>query len=142
MSHTFTSLTTPGAKYKVTVRNADSKEEEGETAPVHLFGPELAQPTSVYTHPTNTGEFLVSWAPAKHMDHQREFYEVVLSPDSTFKNQTCQIVLDRITNTSTRISKDIFRDRCNDQEDYHIAVRTVFKSEKLLFKSPFSKSSE
>ena len=140
ISHTFPDLDTPGAKYAVSVSNADGS--KGETSPVYLYGPELPRPTSVYTHPTDTGGFLVSWAPGKEHDQEGEHYEVVLSPDPQFRNETCNIILDMITNTSTRISQDQFKEACHHVKEYYIAVRTVFKNRSLEFKSAFSKSSE
>jgi hypothetical protein len=148
IKHTFTNLTIPGAKYMVSLSNKDTKEGR-ETNPVYLYGPALPQPSSVYTHPSSTGGFLVSWAPGRGMDRRREYYEVILSPDPQFTNTTCNIVLDKITNNTVRISRDQFLSRgqnCEHVEEYNIAVRSVFRTDSypnqsMEFKSAFSKSS-
>lgn len=139
ISHTFSNLNIPGAKYTVTVSNKASKDGR-ESNPVHMFGPPLPQPSSVYTHPISTGEFQVSWAPGRAMDN-REYYEVVLSPDSHFSNLSCRIVLDKITNTTIKISREQFVNGCHQVDEYSIAVRTVFRNGSMEFKSAFSKSS-
>ena len=138
LSHTFTNLETPGAKYTVTVRNTEGQ-EGAETSPVQLFGPPLPPPTSVYTHSASDG-FEISWAAAKVSE--KEFYEVVLSPDPQFINVTCNILLDKINKTSIRVSKKQFRSACDNVAEYNIAVRTVFRNETLEFKSALTKSGE
>ena len=137
LSHTFNNLATPGAKYSVTVRNTEGQGETAETSPVQLFGPPLPPPTSVYTHPAEGG-FDISWAEAEVADPV--LYEVVLSPDPQFINVTCNIDLDKISQTFIKVSHKQFSHACDHVAEYNIAVRTVFRNGTQEFKSAFSKS--
>eukprot|EP00092_Neocalanus_flemingeri_P022770 GFUD01024690.1.p1 GENE.GFUD01024690.1~~GFUD01024690.1.p1 ORF type:complete len:2176 (-),score=631.55 GFUD01024690.1:299-6826(-) len=136
LSHTF-KQPEKGAKFTVTIAAAKIKNAVP-SAPVFMYGPPIPAPTSVYAHPVNDG-FDVSWAPVS----SAESYEVVLSPDPTFSNMTCSILLpvrnSPFTILPMVLSNQSYSASCSSSHQYSVAVRSVTSAS---YKSAYSKAGQ
>ena len=105
-----------------------------------LYGPPLSPPSQVYSHrATNqTNKFVVSWARVPGAVN----YDVVLSPDSTFVNETCDVKFDKVSSTTYTIDAYDLSSGCAGIQDYSVGVRANVKSStsELIFKSAFSRA--
>jgi len=122
MSHMLTDLPR-GSMVSVTVKTNTSRE----SSPVLVFGLPLSPPTQVYVHPADEA-FVVSWAPVLGA----ESYDVVLSPDNSFKNFRCQIIFPT-KETSFNITNEDLEHRENGCEDLHqfeVGVRAIVRGAK------------
>jgi len=121
-----------GSMVSVTVRTNTSRD----SSPVLVYGPSISAPTQVYVHPADEA-FVVSWAPVIGADS----YDVVLSPDNSFTNISCQIIINPIPSTerSLNIKNERLEHRdphCQDVHQYGVGVRANIKK----FKSAFSRA--
>lgn len=105
---------------------------------VYMYGPPIPAPTSVYAHPVGDG-FDVSWAPVP----SAQSYEVVLSPDPTFSNLTCSIMLPVLTSPLTIqpsvLSNQSYSSSCSSSHQFSVAVRSVTSDK---YKSAYSKAGQ
>ena len=130
-----------GSMVKVTVKTDHSPP----SAPVTLYGPPLPPPNQVYTHPAanQSSKFVVSWARVPGAIS----YDVELSPDSTFVNQTCDILFPRITSTNFMIdASDLVQQSSPEcaasSQEYSVGVRSNVRNStsELVFKSAFARA--
>ena len=129
-----------GAVYRVRVQTDTSLASEM----VEVPGPALPPPRQVYAHPGSRDQaasFLVSWARVPEADH----YDVVLSPDPSFANHTCEIVFPRVADTSIPVmASDLVSHvsaGCQPDHQFSVGVRTVVVDENgNPFMSAFSRA--
>ena len=129
-----------GAVYRVRVQTDTSLASEM----VEVLGPALPPPRQVYAHPGSRDQaasFLVSWARVPEADH----YDVVLSPDPSFTNHTCEIVFPRVADTSIPVmASDLVSHvsaGCQPDHQFSVGVRTVVVDENgNPFMSAFSRA--
>jgi len=141
LSHRMVNLT-PGSKYKITV-SVDVPDASPSNS-VIMEGPQIPTPTSVYAHPTDQG-YEVSWAiPDKSVSS----YEVILTPDPKFINQTCSLVMPVSSSPLLIRPESIFNQSvmeiCKGETIFmgtalNVAVRSVTKTG---YKSAFSRAGE
>ena len=136
MVHRFDNLT-PGARYHVSVKTDTSIESSSVT----LHGPPLPAPGQVFSHASrDSSGFIVSWSPARDASN----YEVVLSPDNTFNDRSCNIVFPSISATSFNVTNEEFQhipDTCSGHSEFNVGVRTVITDDRgHQFKSDFSRA--